>query len=614
MSPVEGPGRRWRNRTAAVLLTVVTAVTPLTPGTVPGPPGTAAAAGRPPVPEASRTPLPLEHLFDNRGISDDDRPQYADLDGSGASLSAGDLAAAGWTPGRTLTIAGAPLTWPRPVDGGFDNVRADGQAVQVTGQGDALVLLVTGTRGTATGDGTVRYRDGLRTPYRLTAPDWRGGPLATKAVALPHVNKPSGRLTERAKLYAVTVPLVPGREIDSVTLPRDGSGADLHVFAIGVRPSATGWSGGWATSTGTYAKVGPWTDRTLRLVVRTSVGGPRLRVRFDNTFASGPVRLGAASVAVRDAGATPRDTPVPLTFGGTDGTEIPAGAQVFSDPLPFDVPSGTDLLVSFHLPGTVRAAPLHRESARTSYLSETGDRTGTTDPAAFPEEITTWPLLTGVDVGGGPGSVVVIGDSITDASEANRDTDLRWTDHLTARLHSRPRAPRYGVLNQGISANRVLTDRYPGDGVSKDSSGVSLLSRLDRDAFAQTSARTLVVFQGVNDLRWGATAGEVLAGLREVADRARARGLRVVVATLTPCGGEKRCTAAVDTERRAVNDALRDGPGPPFDAVLDFDRVLRDPEQPSRMAPRYDSGDHLHPGDAGMAALADSVDLSELRH
>ncbi|MFF2849025.1 SGNH/GDSL hydrolase family protein [Streptomyces sp. NPDC058001] len=573
-------------------------------------PAAAATAAR--VPSRAPAPVSLDQLFDNRAVSDDDRPGDADFDGSGASLSAGDLAAAGWTPGRSLTVEGARLTWPRRTAGEPDNVRADGQSVRLRGRGDALAFLVAGTGGApAGGAGTVRYRDGSRGTYRLTAPDWRLGSLATKAVALPHVNTPDGQLAERAKLYVVTVPLIRGREVESVALPRD-AGPDLHVFALSVRTATTGWTGTWSASTATYATVGPWTDRTLRLVAHTSVGGPRVRIHFDNTFASAPVRIGSATVAVRGTGAGARSAPVRLTFGGGRGTEVPAGAQAFSDPLAFRVEPDSDLLVSFHLPGTVTAAPLHREAVQASYVSGPGDHTADAGGDAYPSTITTWPLLAGIDVSGGPGSVVLLGDSITDGARSTQGANRRWPNVLATRLLNQRDVPRYGVLNQGISANRVVADRYPGDGVSTDSGGVSALHRLDRDVFAQPSARTVIVFQGVNDVRWGTSADDVIAGLREIAGRAHARGLRVLAATIAPCAGESLCTPDADARRTAINAYLRDNGGD-FDAVLDFDRVLRDPAQPSRILPAYDSGDHLHPGDAGLAALADSVDLRQLR-
>ncbi|WP_420878372.1 SGNH/GDSL hydrolase family protein [Streptomyces sporangiiformans] len=569
---------------------------------------TASAQAAREAPPARTQPLPLERLFDNTAVSDDARPGAADFDGAGGSLSAQDLTAAGWTPGRSLTVQGAGLTWPRREAGGPDNVRADGQSVRVRGRGDALAFLVAGTGGDAvTGTGVVRYANGSRSSYQLTAPDWRRGPLATKAVALPHINTPGGQLAEKARLYVVTVPLARGRDVASVELPR---AHDLHVFALSVRADRPGWTGSWAASTSGYTAVGPWTDRTLRLVVHTSAGGPRVRIRLDNTFAATPVRIGSATVAVQASGASPRSAPVPLSFRGAAGAEIPAGAQVFSDPLGFDVPADTNLLVSFHLPGTVTAAPVHTQAIQRSYVSVPGDHAAAATPDAYTSTITNWPLLTGVDVGGGPGSVVLLGDSITDGDKSTPDGNRRWPNVLSRRLLNQDAVPHYGVLNHGISANRVVTDVYSGDGVSTSTGGVSALNRLDRDVLAQTSARTALVFQGVNDVRWGASADQVIAGLRKIAERAHARGLRVLAATIVPCEGETRCTAAADAQRVAVNAYIRSNSD--FDGVLDFDAVVRDPAHPARMLPAYDSGDHLHPGDAGLAALADSVDLKLL--
>ncbi|MFI7007635.1 SGNH/GDSL hydrolase family protein [Streptomyces sp. NPDC050145] len=572
-------------------------------------PATTAEAAAPHRPE----PLPLERLFDNRAVSDDDTPAEADFDGAGGSLSAQDLAAAGWTPGRRLGVQGAELHWPRTAGDGPDNVRADGQRVRLRGAGNALAFLVAGTGGDASGTGTVRYTDGSRSRYTLTAPDWRTGPLATKSVALPHRNTPQGQVPDRPRLYVVTVPVRADRAISSVDLPGapDETGRALHVFDVSVRRATHGWTGTWAASTAGYTTVGPWADRTVRLVVHTSTGGPRVRIRLDNTFASTPVRIGSASVAVREAGAATRGAPVPLTFRGAPGTQLPAGAQAFSDPVDFDVPADSDLLVSFHLPDPVLSAPVHSQALQRSYVSEPGDHATEAAGTAFTSTITYWPLLTGVDVGGGPGSVVLLGDSITDGVKSTQDANRRWPNVLSRRLLGQSEVPRYGVLNQGISANKVVGDRYPGDGVSVDTGGVSALHRIDRDVFAQTSARTVVVFQGINDLRWGASADQVVAGLRKVAALARARGLRVVGATITPCEGEALCTAAADAGRVEVNRFLR-GPDSGFDAVLDFDAVLRDPGRPARMRAEFDSGDHLHPGDAGLAALASSVDLGLL--
>ncbi|WP_443073934.1 hypothetical protein [Streptomyces sp. NBC_01456] len=296
-----------RPRRAATALLLLLAAAAL-PATAAGPARAAPAGPR---------PLPLSALFDNRAVSDDARPDAADFDGAGRSLSAQDLAAAGWAPGSVLTLDGARLALPRTAAGAPDNVVARGQQVALRGRGEALTFLVAGTGGAATGTGTVRYRDGSRGGYELTAPDWRSGPLGTKAVALPHLNNATGgQSAATARLYAVTVPLRAERAVRSVVLPTASGAGALHVFAVAVRDTGRGRTGSWAASTAGYRAVGPWTDRTLRLVVHSGAGGPRARIRLANTFAAAPVKIAAASIAVRGAGATAERTPIPLTFGG----------------------------------------------------------------------------------------------------------------------------------------------------------------------------------------------------------------------------------------------------------------------------------------------------------
>ncbi|MFF4160763.1 GDSL-type esterase/lipase family protein [Streptomyces sp. NPDC001678] len=569
-------------------------------------------------PDGQPLPLPLERLFDNRGVSDDARPGAADFDGRGDSFSAQELRAAGWTPGRTIAVDGAALRWPATAPGHPDNVLADGQAVRLTGRGEALTFLVAGgsrarSRDGAAGTGLVRYRDGSRSPYRLRAPDWRTGPLPTKLLGLPHRNTPDGRRAGTVRLYAVTVPVERGREVSSVTLPRAGREAGLHVFSLALRDPSNGWTGSWAASTSGYTTVGPWTDRTLRLVVHSSVGGPRARIRLENTFSPAPVRIGHATVALQGKGAAAAGRPVPLTFGGRSGAELPAGAQQFSDPVGFRVPPDTNLLVSIHLPGTVRALPVHSYTSQTSYIGAdgAGDRTGERGGEAYGTALASWPLLTGVDVAGGPGSVVALGDSITDGERSTPGANRRWPDLLARRLRDQRDVPRLGVLNHGISGNRVVADRYPGTGASSVLSGVSAEHRLERDVLAQTGARTVVVFEGVNDIRAGTTADEVIATLDRIAATAHERGLRVAVATVAPCGGFFDCTAEAESYRVAINRHIRAGLGL-YDAVFDFDAAIRDPDRPDRMLPRFDGGDHLHPNDAGMRAFSEAIDLRRL--
>lgn len=620
------------------------------PRTPPKTPAGSARAGRA-VPRAGS--VPLAALFDNAGISDDRAASAADLDGTGRSLSAGDLAAAGWTPGRRITLHRTRLTWPDVPAGQPDNVLADGQQIPLAGKGGALTFLAASTNGDSAAVGEIVYTDGTRRPYELRVPDWTTGPPAAQAVGLPHTNTPEGQTAAPVRLYARTVPLDPARTLGAVVLPRSPGPPDLHVFALARRPPGT-LTGSWTAGTSGHTPAGPWHDQTLRLVVHSSAGGRLARVRLDNTFAAESVTIARATVALQGTDAAPAGTPVPLTFGGAPAASLPAGGQVYSDPADLSVPAGTNLLVSLYIPASrqITAAPLHSAAVQTSYLTPTGsgDHSGDTAPDAFTGTVSTWPFLAGIDVdpstgSGGtsgapgtsgvsgvsgasgaadvsaavavsPGSVVVLGDSITDGVRSTPGANNRWPDLLAARLRAQSRVPRYGVLNQGISANRVTLDHYPGDGTSTRTGGVSALNRLDRDVLAQTAPRTLIVFEGINDLREGVPAAEVVAGLREIAARSRAHGLRVLVATLAPCAGYHDCSPEVDARRERANALIRenrDGDGGrPFDGVLDFDAVLRDPADRSRLLPALDSGDHLHPGDAGLAAVADSIDLTLL--
>ncbi len=609
-SPTPAVLRRRRARSAAgLLLAAVLPLSALTAVTAPAP-----SAAEPAVEPAAEPAL--GGLYDNRGISDDTDPAAADFDGRGRSLSAQALRAAGWGPGARITLHGAPLTMPDTRPGEPDNAVADGQSVPLRGRAESVTLLTAATGGDAEGEGTVVYADGTRDRYTATAPDWQTGPLTTKAVELGHTNSADGTPAAPARLYAVTVPVDAGRPLARIELPEVRGRARMHVFDVAARPRDRGWTGTWSASTSGYAAVGPWEDQTLRLVVRAGAGGPGARIRLANTFAAWPVEIGAVSVALQGRGAAADGAPVPATFGGRSSVTLPAGGRVHSDPVAIDVPAGARLLVSLHLPGRVEAAPVHTANIGDNYAAEPGggDLTGAASGRAFTRRVDAWPFLTGIDVPGRAGSVVALGDSITDGVGTTPGTDRRWPDVLADRLQDQSRVPRYGVLNQGVSANRVVTDRYAGDGVSSDTGGVAALNRLDRDVFAQTGVRTVVVFQGVNDVRWGTPPEELIAGLEEVAARARAHGLRVVAATIAPCKGWSDCTEEVDRDRRRVNAFVRGGAGPdgPFDAVLDFDAVLRDPVDPARLRPEYDSGDHLHPGDAGLRAVAESIRLDVL--
>lgn len=349
-------------------------------------------------------------------------------------------------------------------------------------------------------------------------------------------------------------------------------------------------------------------DQTFRQTARISLGGSRLRVRLSNAYGTQPLRIGAASVAAR-AG----DTPQPLSFEGQPGVLIGPGQERLSDPLPLATADRQALQVSVFVPGPMPVQTFHWEGRQTSWIAP-GDQSQA-QALSGASSTTARLFLAGIEVEAPTSarSVVVIGDSITDGATASLDQDQRWTDHLAARL-----VP-YGaaVVNAGISGGRLL----------RDGMGESAPARFQRDVLDQPGVSSVIVLIGINDISWPGTAfalkqarptlAELQAGYRALAEQAHRRGLRILGATLMPFAGALPGTPLddyyhpdKDALRRQLNVWLRtDGP---FDAVIDLDAALRDPADPSRMAAAYDSGDHLHPGDAGNRAMAEAVDLDVL--
>ena len=348
-------------------------------------------------------------------------------------------------------------------------------------------------------------------------------------------------------------------------------------------------------------------NQTIRQVVRVSVGGDRLRVVLSNAFGTAPVDIGAAHVALRDRDSMVKAGSVkPLTFSGSATGRILPGATVVSDVVELAVPPLSDLVVDLYLPGDlgVGLSPVttHNGASQTNYLSATGNHSG---EAAMTVERTAgaWFLLSRVEMAAGreAGAVVTFGDSITDGARSTTDMNSRWPDYLARRLAAR-KGPAIGVLNAGISGNQVL-----GDGA-----GVSALARFDRDVLMHTGVTHVIIMEGINDIGLARTnpnpsAADLIAGHKQLIERARARGLKVYGATLTPFEGAAYWTAEGEVKRQALNEWIRTSKA--YDAVIDFDQVTRDPAAPTKFLPAYDSGDHLHPGDAGYKAMGEAVDL-----
>ncbi|MEU0898339.1 SGNH/GDSL hydrolase family protein [Streptomyces massasporeus] len=357
----------------------------------------------------------------------------------------------------------------------------------------------------------------------------------------------------------------------------------------------------WASSAG---HIGEAADgRGYRLMVHTSVGGSGLRVRLTNAFGDEPVTFDNVHAGLqRDGAALVPGSNRRLTFGGARSVTVPAGGIVYSDPLPGHVPAGRTLAVSLYVPRAGGTLTGHWMAMQTSYTTD-GDHTAEEAAANWKQRTGSWFYLDAVTVRPreGAGAVAALGDSITDGWHSTIDRNRRWPDYLARRLGTSGTEVK-GVANAGIAGNKVLLDG-PGE---------SALNRVQRDALSLPGVRTVFLFQGVNDIKAepGATSAGLIAGYRRLIDRAHAAGKCVVGATIAPYKGWQEWDPAGEAVRQRVNAFIRDSGE--FDGVTDFDRVLRSPYDPERMLPAFDGGDHLHPNDKGMQAMADAVELRSL--
>lgn len=375
--------------------------------------------------------------------------------------------------------------------------------------------------------------------------------------------------------------------------------------------SSAQWAGTWGAGPAgppLSANTTIYNNQTLRLIVHSSISGSRVRVRLSNEMGNTPLRIGAAHVALRSGSgaAIVAASDRTLTFGGATAISVPAGAAAISDAALLNVPALADVVVSVYLPAPTRVTTLHAAATQNSYVSTTGNYVAS---ASLPVQgtIEQWPFLTEVDVANG-GAIVTLGDSITDGLRSWGNYNYRWPDWLARRLQSAGGAnARLGVINRGIAGNNLLSNLQPGS-----LGGRSALERFDRDVAATAGARFLLVLSGTNDILNSTSsspvsADDLIGGYRNLIARAHALGIAAFAGTLPPFEGASYYTPQKDLVRQAANNWLRSSGE--FDAVVDFDRILRDPGNPRRLYPSYDSGDHLHPNNAGYQLMGNAVPL-----
>ena len=398
-------------------------------------------------------------------------------------------------------------------------------------------------------------------------------------------------------------------------------------MALTVVPLSTANAASTATSSaqGKATRVSAWSpgmttggpsfdNQTIRMVVHSSVAGSGARITLSNRYSSAPLDVGEVDVAVQASGGeATRGTIRNVTFTGSRHLTIPAGEEAVSDVVPIPVSAGENLLVSLYVPGGTGMSTWHSDAFDTTYIAS-GNHTGDDSAAAFGTTTTSWYYLAGLDVlsSTARGTVVAFGDSITDGYHSSTGAYTRWPDFLGRRLGAGPGPQRLSVVDAGIGGNRILTD------VPNLWQGVSALKRFGHDALGRPGVKDVILFEGINDIGNNAgpdgrplTAQDLVDGYRTLIGQAHAADVDVIGATLMPDEGNGYYTPVAEAVRQSVNRWIRTSGA--FDGVIDFDRTMRDPAKAAALNPAYDSGDHIHPNDEGMKAMADAVDLRLLR-
>jgi len=411
-------------------------------------------------------------------------------------------------------------------------------------------------------------------------------------------------------LVLATAAIAVSADSRSAAADRRGSGPDSWV---------TSWSASPQHAIAGPLAAGGFDHQTIRDIIVTSVGGDQLRLELTNLYGASPLEVGHVTVAVADPAVAVVPGPAvvpgtisPVTYRGRAVFQIPAGAQILSDPVVMRVWPLQELAVSIYLPGRAAVATFHADAQQVNWVSEAGDHAADPDSGAFTTATLSWYYLSGLVVRspGADGTVVAFGDSITDGVGSDADANARWPNDLARRLDALGGLT-LAVTDAGIGGNRVLA--------SSRWYGVSAEARFGRDVLDQPGVRDIIVLEGINDIGFSTSkrnpgtaisAAPIIAGYQQLIARAHARGLKIFGGTLLPFQGAGYYTVAGEATREAVNTWIRTSGA--FDGVIDFDAAMRDPADPLRLNPAYDSGDHLHPNDAGYQAMAGAINLDML--
>ncbi|SFF79825.1 Lysophospholipase L1 [Halobacillus alkaliphilus] len=370
------------------------------------------------------------------------------------------------------------------------------------------------------------------------------------------------------------------------------------------------WVGAWSTS-----MIAPYTDgisqegfenQTIRSIIQPHIDGKNMRIRLSNEFGSSPITIEEVNVAVsKNEAATITGTNRKVTFDGEENISIPPGEKMVSDPVSLKVNQMEEIAISLYVREPTGPATWHPLSIQESYISASGNHVSDSSASAFKKKEEAWFWLDGVDVIADPsvkGSIVVMGSSIANGNYSTVNADHRWPDYLAQRINQGSEKNKLSVLNAGVSGNHLINS-----GVER---GENALARLERDVFSETAVTSLIFHQGLNDIRHHPEydSEKIIERIKEIIQACHEEGLKIYGGTLTPYKGSSMYTKEGEETRQEVNEWIRTSGA--FDGMIDFDKAMRDPDNPKRYLPKYDSGDHLHPNDLGYKKMAESIDLS----